>query len=56
MKLVFKKTDNNNVFFINLVDDSSFENENINFEINLSTKIKKHSKSPRGSKSPKKKT
>jgi 5-methylcytosine-specific restriction protein A len=55
MKLVFKKTDNKKVFDIDLIDDSSSENEYINFEFKVATNIENPPKDPRGSKNPKKK-
>ncbi len=55
MKMVFKKTNETNTYEIELFDEKSFQNEHINFELEVASKLKKPPKNPTGTKSPKKK-
>lgn len=57
MKLVFKKTSETNVFDVDFLDENSTENEKINFEATVASKLKTPpKKKPKGSKKPIKKT
>jgi len=57
MKLVFKGTSGKDIFEASLVDDKSFENEQINFEVAMKSRLKDPPVSPpTGSKNPNKKT
>ena len=48
MKMVFRKTNEADAYEIELLDEKSFQNEYINFELKVASKLKKPPKNPTG--------
>ena len=53
--MVFKKSNEADTYEIELIDEKSFQNERINFELKVANKLKKSTGNPIGIKIPKKK-
>ena len=53
--MVFKKTNEVNAYEIELLDEKSFQNERINFELKVASKLQKPPSNPTGIEKPKKK-